>query len=237
VTKFVAFGDSITYGEDGRVEPATMSLPPALRPFFQFPPAQTYPGQLLARLQARYSGQVQDLRVTNEGKRGEPASDSSTLIRFASAVNSSEAVLLMEGSNDVNTLDPATIQAAVSGLQSMVRLGRQRGLRVYLATIPPEVPGLLNAANPAGIGPFNVNVRALANAEGVPLVDVESGFGASYQQYIGFDGLHPNEAGYARIAELFFDTLRATLEVTTPSATTLAVPQSGSPRSPVRRRP
>jgi lysophospholipase L1-like esterase len=32
-------------------------------------------------------------------------------------------------------------------------------------------------------------------------------------RYIGVDGLHPNEAGYARIAELFFDAIQRELEV------------------------
>ena len=32
-------------------------------------------------------------------------------------------------------------------------------------------------------------------------------------RYIGVDGLHPNEAGYTRIAELFFQAIQANLEV------------------------
>ncbi len=32
-------------------------------------------------------------------------------------------------------------------------------------------------------------------------------------RYIGVDGLHPNEAGYTRIAELFFQAIQADLEV------------------------
>jgi len=32
-------------------------------------------------------------------------------------------------------------------------------------------------------------------------------------RYIGVDGLHPNEAGYAKIADLFFQAIQANLEV------------------------
>jgi len=31
--------------------------------------------------------------------------------------------------------------------------------------------------------------------------------------WIGIDGLHPNEAGYRRMAELFAEAIRANLEV------------------------
>ena len=33
------------------------------------------------------------------------------------------------------------------------------------------------------------------------------------QRYIGVDGLHPNEQGYARIADLFFQAIQGALEV------------------------
>ena len=33
------------------------------------------------------------------------------------------------------------------------------------------------------------------------------------QRYIGIDGLHPNEAGYAKIADLFFQAIQTNFEV------------------------
>ena len=33
------------------------------------------------------------------------------------------------------------------------------------------------------------------------------------QRYIGVDGLHPNELGYARLADLFFQAIQSALEV------------------------
>jgi hypothetical protein len=40
-------------------------------------------------------------------------------------------------------------------------------------------------------------------------------------QYIGADGLHPNDAGYAKIGETFFNAVKANLEVTATSLRTV----------------
>ena len=45
------------------------------------------------------------------------------------------------------------------------------------------------------------------------LVDVYSAMLPDVQRYIGVDGLHPNELGYARIADIFLLSLQANLEV------------------------
>jgi lysophospholipase L1-like esterase len=58
---------------------------------------------------------------------------------------------------------------------------------------------------------FNDNVRGLAAAENVPLVDVYQGFGGN-QALIGPDGLHPSADGYAKIADLFFSAIKQTIE-------------------------
>jgi lysophospholipase L1-like esterase len=43
-------------------------------------------------------------------------------------------------------------------------------------------------------------------------VDFYAGMVNDVQRYIGVDGLHPNEAGYERMAELVLATIRAELE-------------------------
>jgi lysophospholipase L1-like esterase len=43
-------------------------------------------------------------------------------------------------------------------------------------------------------------------------VDFYAGMLDEVQRYMGIDGLHPNEAGYQRMAELVFAAIQADLE-------------------------
>ena len=60
---------------------------------------------------------------------------------------------------------------------------------------------------------LNDRIRTTAAGEGAVLVDLHAALSADVTRYIGIDGLHPTEAGYLRMAEVFFDAIRATLEV------------------------
>jgi lysophospholipase L1-like esterase len=228
LTRFVAFGDSITWGEDGRNSTSTAqgapSLPGFIRPQVQFPFAQTYPGGLQIQLQARYV--TQNPTVSNQGVPGEKAADATTATRFSGVIAGGgyDSVLLMEGSNDLDNRDSNDIPPAIRGLRTMIDNAKGRGMRAYLATVPPMVPGGSRALGWSLVPTLNDQIRALAASESVTLVDVYADFGSSFQQYIGFDGLHPNAAGYARIANLFFTTLRSTLETPQGTVTTTGAP-------------
>jgi lysophospholipase L1-like esterase len=245
VTSFVAFGDSITYGEDGNPEVScgsnnnsvarTMGL---VRPLNQV--AQPYPAVLRQLLAARYTTQSSALGVANRGNPGEPAGQPATLDRFKQVLTAGpgpgstagpfQSVLLMEGTNDIfySNGDPragAEIQAAVAGLRSMVDEAKSRRLQTFLATVPPMVPGSDRSCGNHEVAPLNDQIRSLAAQEGVTLVDVYAGLGASYAQYIGPDGLHPNQSGYSKIADIFFQVLKSTLE----RQPTLTAPASRAP--------
>jgi lysophospholipase L1-like esterase len=200
-----------------------------------------YPFTLSQALAARYAAQSSVIGVANAGNPGEFAAGNppgATLQRFKLVLNGGPAaiagsnvnagpfrsVLLMEGANDIFYSDGsdkagALIQAAVGGLRSMLDEAKGRGLRPFLATIPPQVPGSDRSCGNQEVAPLNDQIRLLAAQEGVPLVDVYAGMGAAYAQYIGPDGLHPNQAGYAKIAQIFFDVLKSTLEVQPVTAT------------------
>jgi lysophospholipase L1-like esterase len=47
----------------------------------------------------------------------------------------------------------------------------------------------------------------------VTLVELYTAFQGQESTLLGLDGLHPNEAGYQRMAELFFEAIRQKLEV------------------------
>jgi lysophospholipase L1-like esterase len=214
LTRFAAFGDSITFGEDG-----TQSLRPTfgivqhIRLF-----GSEYPSLLRTALQARYPLQAGTFVVNNNGLPGEYAGGSDTVARFSREVLGAgvQGVLLMEGSNDTNAgiKDSLVLPPALANLRAMVQLARRANLRVYLATLPPMRP--CSSPGCRGIGQelvpsVNDTIRGLAQSEGVTLVDVYAAFGGDLS-LLSADGLHPNAQGYQRIADAFFDKLVETLE-------------------------
>jgi lysophospholipase L1-like esterase len=245
LTRFAAFGDSITWGEDGTdfctstfVADSTAGR---IRPHKQMPAAQRYPTVLQGLLQARYPAQA--ITVDGWGVSGEQAGASTTWTRFTNQVvnpHTYDAVLLMEGANDVNAQTPNN---GITGLQQMLHLAKGGGVRPFLATIPPEIEGRYYSLSSAAVRSFNNSVRSLAAFENVTLVDVETAFGATPGNYISCDGLHPNAEGYRIIANSFFNVLVQTLQTSalstqsTSGLTTSAIPAPARPRSPVRPRP
>ena len=221
LASFVAFGDSITAGESGNSALTTETLGVTLsrfRPTVLVPLAQRYPSMLQSALGARYLTQTPT--VANQGQSGEAVTDPGTLERFTALVSSRQysAVLLMEGTNDLFGPDSPKAPAAVAGLRQIVRAARDRGVRPYLATIPPMNPRGFRGSNYSWnlVPAFNDAIRALAAAENVTLVDVNQGFNNDLG-LLGIDGLHPNADGFARIAETFFTAIKATLETATAS--------------------
>jgi lysophospholipase L1-like esterase len=221
VTSFMAFGDSITWGSNGMCErgfdgdPTTWAFQDLQSLFANVnPPSAAYPGVLEALLESRY--RAQSFTVANEGLPGEAVTNSNTFPRFLNALDTHqpEVLLLQEGVNDLHAPSsrrpsPAAIAAA---LGTMVREAKGRGIEVFLGTILPERVGACRAFGPERIPPANVEIRALAARENVALVDLYQAFVGQESTLLDQDGLHPSVAGYARMAEAFFDAIRATLE-------------------------
>lgn len=227
VTRFIAFGDSITWGENGASSVAK-TKERGIHTFVQFPLPQTYPGELQTELQGRYT--TQSPTIANFGNPGEEASDPHTLARFNQALASGQfdVVLLMEGSNDVGSRDATVQDNAIAALDAMVRSAKGFGVKPYLATVPPMLPNTLRGSLAYALVPaFDDRIRGIASSEGIPLVDVFAALNANPPQYIGFDGLHPNVDGYQKIADTFFASIKSTLEVT-PTATTTAAQKTSS---------
>jgi lysophospholipase L1-like esterase len=234
VTRFASFGDSITWGENGNAI-ASLDIGSSIRPRVQV--QRTYPTVLYQSLATRYT--AQGILVSNQGFPGELAKDRDTQSRFSSVVRSGgfDAVLLMEGSND---LGGGFGSAAIASLRSMVRDAKSRGVKPFIATIPP-MDGSACCPRRGSAAPlvpsFNDQIRVIASDEGIPLVDVYGALSSSVSQYIGADGLHPSEAGYARIGETFFEAVKANLETTTTSLPTgTPVTFRASPSTSSRRR-
>ena len=221
LTNFVAFGDSITWGEDGRASYAFWV--PGLRnyPAFNVGVGQTYPDVLQGLLRGRYT--TQSFVVDNYGEKGEAVTGSGTRSRFSSVMRTGryEAVLIMEGANDLADRDARIISSVIFGLRQMILDAKSRGVRPCLATIPPQHHGCCPDRGLAfSIVPeLNAGIRNLAQQEGMTLVDLYEAMLPNESTYIGFDGLHPTTEGYAKMANTFFDALKKTLEI--PEAATV----------------
>ncbi|MFN7978475.1 MAG: SGNH/GDSL hydrolase family protein [Vicinamibacterales bacterium] len=207
-TSFMAFGDSITSGEV--TVPVTTSLATGEPVFKQvLVPSAAYPTVLENLLDARYLAQTPS--VVNAGRPGEATADAVPRFRTAMAANRPEVVLLLDGHNDLGNTTGAL--AGYNALVTMVREAKAAGVRVFVATLVPSISGRQRSQNQSLLLQYNDAVRTMAAAEGVVLVDLYNLMLPDVNTLIGVDGLHPNEAGYARMAQLFFSAIRANLEV------------------------
>ena len=202
LTRILAFGDSITSGEVVKPGTEDAETMPAIDP---------YPAVLQRLMNARYAGQ--SITITNGGKGGELAVEA--LPRFGGALRlaNAEAVIILEGINDLyrGTL-PDNLENALRGVGTLAAEARNRGVRVYIATLTPTRPGRRYV--PIGIvQAANARLRDAARGEGAQLIDTFTPLLADVNNNIGSDGLHPTELGYRRLAEAVFDALRADLEI------------------------
>jgi lysophospholipase L1-like esterase len=193
---FMAFGNSITEGKTA----------------FGATP-NNYPENLRKLLTARYT--TQEIKVFNRGLGGETAVNGAIRIHQDLDDFNPQVLLLEEGVNDLALTDPAKIDNMIAALRDMIREAKSRSIVVFLATLTPVRRGGTPPRGDAAY-PFvleaNSRIRALALTEGTTLVDLFEGFGGSPDPYIDVDGLHPNEAGYQRMADLFFFAIRQRLE-------------------------
>lgn len=206
VTKFMAFGDSLTWGEVAQAVSSSLHV---------YDPANSYPTFLQTMLKDAYSAQAADIVVSNEGAQGLSATKDED--RFVESLNARrpDAVLLLEGTNDVNGgTAPDTI---VQSLRADVSRAKRMGIStVFLATLPPEVtgPGRFRATKPDDIVDTNDKIREAAEREGAILVDLYEAMYPQRELLIGDDGLHATSAGYKFMASTFLAAIRANLQVT-----------------------
>lgn len=216
-TNFLAFGDSITAGE---VTNPTYLL--VVRPDL------SYPTDLQKLMTGRYISQT--VSVTNCGQPLETADDGVDRLRSVLAGGSCDstlqtgrrtlgggafdALLLLEGINDLNSGDPSSIGVVRNALQTDIRNARSAGVQqVFLSTLTPAF-----AFGGNMVPAMNDQIRALAASEGVVLVDAYAAFGGQSTTLIGVDGLHPTTEGYQALAQTFFAQIQANFETPMTSA-------------------
>ena len=210
-TRFLAFGDSITAGEVTFPIGTTALGAPSFK--LVLVPSAAYPTILAKTLQATYKAQEDLITVANYGVGGEKAAVARDRFIAALPVVRPDAVLIMMGSNDIPLGEDGAASLAAREVQTMAAEARNRGMRVFIATLPPPRPGGNRAVRQVLLDDYNNRMRDVARREGAVLVEIYQALLTNVNTYIGVDGLHPTEAGYAKIAETFFNSIRANLEV------------------------
>jgi len=205
VTRFMAFGDSITEGQQS-----------AAPTFLIVVPMEDYPFKLNVLLSARYADQ--SIVVNNEGVGGEPIATGLARLPGVLTARNPEVLLLLHGANDLlgNPSEPTTGYIATK-LGEMVRTAKARipTITVLLATFPPQFIGTPSSrgAGAEFVPRLNQLIAGVAQREGATLVDLNAPMSVDIKRYIGVDGLHPTEQGFTLMAQTFAKVIQEKFEV------------------------
>lgn len=168
----VAIGDSITYGKGSSV------------------------GGYPAYLQAKVMEHGRDFLVINRGVPGERTS--STNSRFLGEIQGASTVLLMIGTNDLIAGECDVVSCeALWHISDMMDKAVSAGVRLIVSTVPPAQSTLHYANYNDEIDWFNSQLRSIASGKGIRYIDSYLLFRSDV--YFS-DSIHPNDAGYERIA-------------------------------------
>ena len=188
VTRFLAFGDSITAG--------VVSSPGGGS---RLDVHNAYPARLQRGLASRYM--TQNMSVINAGRQGEHASEAVGRFRSELARHRPEVVMLMEGTNDLYGERRDGAERAAAALEEMVSAARAARVDVVLMTVPPQ------RNREALVVDFNQRIRSIAGRRDALFADVHRVLldgpcsGLSTIPCIGSDGLHPTAQGYELMAQ------------------------------------
>jgi lysophospholipase L1-like esterase len=201
VTRFLAFGDSLTEGENGR--PGFIDTPNAYPTFLQRMFVERVPQQ--------------SITVVNAGRGGERVTENDERLKDRIGATQAQVLLLLEGINDLaGGVSPASVAAA---LRDSIETAHERGVQfIFVSTLLPTATD--NCLNQPGaprcrgsdipiprIVETNQMIRELTSAEGASLVDPFDEFMANRAAYIDIDGLHLRPEGNRALASAFLSRI------------------------------
>ena len=145
--------------------------------------------------------------VINAGCLGARAGDPMTLQRLKDKIGTyhPDVLLLLLGVNDLDPSAPDTsLSAGVQHVQALIAYARANSVQVMVGTLLPAIPGDVNGRSSSLIVPFNNRLWGAATSEGATVVDLYSDIATDVTDWIGYDGLHPTEAGYQEMARVWY---------------------------------
>ena len=184
--KVTAFGDSITRG--------VLELK---RRDLGLSTSSNYP----ALLQGRLRGLDARWTVVNRGNPGEETAGGVRRIGGVLALDKPGFVLIMEGANDAtDCLDAA---ASARNLLGMVQIAKANRAIPIIGTVTPNFRN--DPCAQTVVNQINVHVRTIASSEDIVLAEIHDGMNdrSLFGQGPGRDPLHPNERGYAVMADIW----------------------------------
>jgi lysophospholipase L1-like esterase len=131
--------------------------------------------------------------------------------RLDESVRGADVLIVQGGINDI--AQGRGVDEAASGLRAMVRRGKELGLRVALADVLPWNNGWPDAE--PRIRTLNDLIVQIAREEEVPLLPFHDTLedperpGRMREEWT-FEGDHPNEGGYRRLADVVLAALQKT---------------------------
>lgn len=188
--KVTAFGDSITRGFlELRRRDLTLTT------------SNNYPVQLQGRLRGLDPGWV----VVNRGVGGEETAGGVRRIGSALASDQPGFILIMEGANDAT--DCLDAIGAARNLLGMVQIAKAAQTIPIIGTVTPNFRNDLCAQDV--VIQINEHIRTIASSENIVLAEIFAGMNdrSLFGQGPGRDPLHPNEAGYAVMADIWYRAL------------------------------
>ncbi len=197
LNRYLAFGDSITWGQYDGFTPYSVLL------------------------EATLDAKVQPSEVINSGKPSERTGAGVFRIGPEIVNYQPQFVMIMEGTNDVhNDVPPSDVQ---EHLMVMVDIAKRSlaGVRVMIASLPPRLDEYYRDTQYMN----EMAVAPAAAGKNVPLCDQWQAFHV-YGDWgeLFFDYVHPNQAGLQLLADTFYVCLMASYpwlneDVTPPEAT------------------
>ena len=203
LTRFVAFGDSITWGATSAYDPR-----------FLFAAVNGgFPERLLAALNTYHA--PQRFTMFNEGQPGELAGNALARFQLMLTSRRPQAVLLLEGINDLNN-DVSVTQVATS-LRRMVDAALGAGVPVLLATMyqtyeVTDPDGNIRHNGASVIPLLNTEIEKIPSGRlNVHLVDLYPVM--DDRSFVGNDGIHTTEKGFDAMATTFLTAVEVAFPV------------------------